>query len=236
VKRFCIPPMHNAAFVQSMQDVLDVFPLPYDPQRPVACFDETSKQLVLHARPALPVRPPMAERVDDEYKRCGTANLFRAVEPLTGEVILQPTHRRTAVDGAEFLRYLATRCIHRRPRSCWSATTLTPALPSVSTRRLRRSRRVREACDSRYTTRRNTEAGSASSHHVKRNGAFVIHNWVSTRSCPRRSCWSGRAVASFAGGKRVNPLVCIEIPLRPMDGWWSRPPCSNAQAAAIVEV
>lgn len=90
-----------------MEDVMDVYHLPYDPQRPVVCFDETSKQLVLHTRPPLPPRPGTPERVDDEYKRCGTANIFLAVEPLTGEVIVQPTQRRTAVDCAEFLRYLA---------------------------------------------------------------------------------------------------------------------------------
>jgi hypothetical protein len=107
VKRFCIPPEHSGAFVQAMEDVLEVYHLPHDPLRPVVCFDETSKQLVEHTRQPLPPTQGTPGRVDDEYKRCGTANIFLAVEPLTGEIIVQPTARRTAVDCAEFLKFLA---------------------------------------------------------------------------------------------------------------------------------
>jgi hypothetical protein len=107
VKRFCIPPEHSAAFVQAMEDVLEVYHLPYDVLRPVVCFDETSKQLVEHTRRPLPPTPGTAGRVDDEYKRCGTANIFLAVEPLTGLVLLNPTRRRGAVECAEFLRHLS---------------------------------------------------------------------------------------------------------------------------------
>jgi hypothetical protein len=107
VKRFCIPPEHSGAFVQAMEDVLDVYHLPYNPQRPVVCFDETSKQLVQHTRERIRSRPGMPARIDDEYKRCGTANIFLAVEPLTGLVLLEATEHRAAVDCAEFLRHLA---------------------------------------------------------------------------------------------------------------------------------
>src|SRR5580693_3438169 len=69
VERFCIPPEKNAPFVSAMEDVLDVYHLPYDATRPVVCFDETSKQLVAHARTPIPPRPGTAARVDDEYKR-----------------------------------------------------------------------------------------------------------------------------------------------------------------------
>ena len=85
MKRFCIPPEHSGAFVQSMEDVLEVYHLPYEPLRPVVCFDETSKQLVEHTRQPLPPTQGTPSRVDDEYKRCGTANLFLAVEPLRAE-------------------------------------------------------------------------------------------------------------------------------------------------------
>jgi hypothetical protein len=119
VKRFCIPPEHSAAFVQAMEDVLDVYHLPLDPTRPVVCFDETSKQLVkdihepLAARPGKPAqgkesaKPGKIAREDDQYVRCGTANIFLAVQPLTGIVVTQATERRTAFDCALFLRYLA---------------------------------------------------------------------------------------------------------------------------------
>jgi transposase len=107
VKRFCIPPEQNAAFVQAMEDVLDVYHWPYDPAYPQVCFDETSKQLLLHTRLPIPARRGVKARVDDEYKRCGTANIFAAVEPLTGRCLVQITERRTSIDTARFLRRLA---------------------------------------------------------------------------------------------------------------------------------
>jgi hypothetical protein len=107
VKRFCIPPEHSGAFVQAMEDVLDVYHLPYDAQLPVVCFDETSKQLVQHVREPIASRRGTPARVDDEYKRCGVANVFLAIEPLAGVVLVEATEHRTAVDCAAFLRYLA---------------------------------------------------------------------------------------------------------------------------------
>src|SRR5258708_19689542 len=90
-----------------MEDVVEVYHLPYDPLRPVVCFDETSKQLVQHAREPIASRPGVPARIDDEYKRCGTANIFLAIEPLAGVVLIEATEHRTAVDCAAFLRYLA---------------------------------------------------------------------------------------------------------------------------------
>lgn len=90
-----------------MEDVIDVYHRPYDPARPQLCLDETSKQLVDHARAPIPARPGVVARVDDEYVRCGTANIFAAVEPLTGNSIVQATERRTAIDMAHFLRRLS---------------------------------------------------------------------------------------------------------------------------------
>ena len=90
-----------------MEDVLDVYQQPYDPLRPQVCVDETSKQLLDHVRVPIPASPGMLARVDDEYRRCGTANIFMAVEPLTGRAMTQATERRTAVDFAKFLRWLS---------------------------------------------------------------------------------------------------------------------------------
>lgn len=90
-----------------MEDVLDIYERPHNPALPVVCFDETSKQLVEHTRTPLPVAKGTARRIDDEYRRCGTANIFVAVEPLTGKVVTKVTERRTAVDCAQFLQHLA---------------------------------------------------------------------------------------------------------------------------------
>jgi hypothetical protein len=107
VKRFCIPPEHSSTFVQAMEDVLEVYHWPYDPLRPVVCFDETSKQLVGHVRAPIARRRGVPARIDDEYKRCGTANIFLAVEPLAGVVLIEATEHRRAVDCAAFLQYLS---------------------------------------------------------------------------------------------------------------------------------
>jgi hypothetical protein len=90
-----------------MEDVLDVYHLPYDEERPVVCMDETSKQLIEHTRTPIPPRPGVDERVDDESSRNGTANIFAAIEPITGKALVEVTERRTAIDTASFLRRLS---------------------------------------------------------------------------------------------------------------------------------
>ncbi len=54
----------SAEFVANMEDVLDLYAEPYDPQRPVVCFDETSTQLLAETQPALPPRPGLPLRQD----------------------------------------------------------------------------------------------------------------------------------------------------------------------------
>ena len=67
-----------------MEDVLDLYAEPYDPQRPLVCFDETSTQLLADTRPPLRAQPGRPARQDYEYRREGTRNLFLACEPLAG--------------------------------------------------------------------------------------------------------------------------------------------------------
>ena len=101
-----IPPQANAEFVCAMEDVLEGYTRPYDPARPVVCLDETSKQLVAETRTPLPAEPGQPERVDYEYERCGTANLFLTCEPLAGHRHVTVTEQRTAVDFAKEVRDL----------------------------------------------------------------------------------------------------------------------------------
>lgn len=89
-----------------MEDVLEVYTRPYDPTHPVVCLDETSKQLVAETRTPLPAEPGQPQRVDYEYERQGTANLFMAVEPLAGQRYVTVTDRRTAVDFARIVKDL----------------------------------------------------------------------------------------------------------------------------------
>jgi hypothetical protein len=89
-----------------MEDVLAVYQRPYDPLRPVVCFDECSKELRSTPRGSLAAEPGQVEREDYEYAREGTCNLFLTVEPLAGRRRVRVTERRTAIEFAEQLRLL----------------------------------------------------------------------------------------------------------------------------------
>ncbi len=65
-----------------MEDVLAVYTLPHDPDRPLVCLDESSKQLIAETRVPIPMKPAPPARVDYEYERNGTANLFMLFSPL----------------------------------------------------------------------------------------------------------------------------------------------------------
>lgn len=90
-----------------MEDVLEVYQQAYDPSRPVVCLDE--KAVMLHDTPrgAHPAAPRRPRRQDYEYRRAGTANIFLALEPLTGWSGTRVHARRTSHDCAEVLRWLA---------------------------------------------------------------------------------------------------------------------------------
>jgi hypothetical protein len=101
-----LPEAPSGEFVAAMEDVLDVYHRPYDPQRPVVCMDEASKQLIAEVRDPLPTQPGQVAKYDSEYERRGTANLFMAVEPLAGKRTVQVTERRTKIDWAQFAKFL----------------------------------------------------------------------------------------------------------------------------------
>ncbi len=89
-----------------MEDVLDLYAEPYDPQRPVICFDESSTQLLADTREPVPVGPGRPKRQDYEYRREGTRNLFLACEPKAGWRHVAITERRTKEDFAQQMRWL----------------------------------------------------------------------------------------------------------------------------------
>lgn len=89
-----------------MEDVLEAYTRPYDPQRPLVCMDETSKQLIGETRLPLPVRGGRPQRYDYEYTRHGVSNLFILFEPLAGRRQVKVTDRRTSRDWAELMREL----------------------------------------------------------------------------------------------------------------------------------
>ena len=90
-----------------MEDVLEVYTRPYDPDYPLVCLDETSKQLIAETRTPIPMKKGSPERVDYEYDRNGTANIFMLFAPLEGWRSAEVTDQRTAVDYAKILKHLA---------------------------------------------------------------------------------------------------------------------------------
>lgn len=90
-----------------MEDVLGVYERPHDPRRPVVAFDEKPCQLIRDVLVPVAPRPGRLRREDHEYERCGTANLFGWVEPLTGRRDVWVTERRASLDYARALERLA---------------------------------------------------------------------------------------------------------------------------------
>jgi hypothetical protein len=79
-----IPPDANAGFVAAMEDVLETYQKPRDPDRPLVCVDETSKQLIVETRKPIPAKPGRVARHDYQYERNGVANIFMMFAPLEG--------------------------------------------------------------------------------------------------------------------------------------------------------
>jgi hypothetical protein len=110
IEYWVIPPESDAEFVAGMEEVLDTYAEPYEPARPVLCMDEQPVQLLKETRTPLPATAEHAKRVDYEYERAGTANIFMFTEPLAGwrEVTVRET--KTKVDWAvEMARLLEGR-------------------------------------------------------------------------------------------------------------------------------
>jgi DDE superfamily endonuclease len=102
-----IPPDASAAFVADMEEVLEVYHRPRNPERPLVCLDESSKQLIVETRSPIPAKPGQPARYDYEYQRNGVANLFMMFAPLEGWRYVKVTDRHTATDYAHVLRELS---------------------------------------------------------------------------------------------------------------------------------
>lgn len=89
-----------------MEDVLDVYEMPYNPSVPVVCMDEKPYQLLGEARESWAMRPGDNKKIDSEYIRNGTCSIFAFIEPLGGKHHVSVREHRTAVDWAEEIKYL----------------------------------------------------------------------------------------------------------------------------------
>lgn len=100
IEYWVIPPEADAEFVAGMEDVLEIYAQPYDPACPVVCMDEQPVQLFKETRTPIPATATHAKRVDYEYERAGTANIFMFTEPLAGWRQVSVRKTKTKVDWA----------------------------------------------------------------------------------------------------------------------------------------
>ena len=87
-----------------MEDVISVYEMPYDPDYPVVCMDETCKQLIGEVHESIPCAPGRPARVDHEYVRNGVVEIFLEVEPLTGKRHVEATEHRKKKDWGWWIR------------------------------------------------------------------------------------------------------------------------------------
>jgi transposase len=144
-KMWCVPKL-DGEYVARMEDVLDLYAEPPDPARPVVCLDESPVQLIGDAHEPIPAAPGRLERVDYEYRRNGTVNLFVAVDAHQPWRKVTVTEQRTAKDYAERLRelvdvdYPEAECIRvvQDNLSTHTSGALYEAFPAVEAHRILR--------------------------------------------------------------------------------------------------
>jgi transposase len=113
-KMWCVPKV-DSEYVARMEDILDLYAQPHDPRRPVVCFDESPTQLVGHVRIAEPAAPGTPARIDYEYVRNGTANLFVFYGVHAGWRHVDVTKQRTNREFAQQMR-AGRRALRQRGR------------------------------------------------------------------------------------------------------------------------
>jgi len=91
-----------------MEDVLDLYQIPYDPEIPMICMDEKPYQLLGDVRAPLPMRSGSSKKIDHEYKRNGTCSIFLFCQPLTGKARADVSEHRTREDWAHHIHHLLT--------------------------------------------------------------------------------------------------------------------------------
>lgn len=95
---WCIPPKDSAEFVAHMEEILDTYERPYDPELPVVCMDEKPYQCLGETCAPLPMRPGDNQKIDSKYVRESTCSIFIFTEPLRGWRHCSVRKTRTALD------------------------------------------------------------------------------------------------------------------------------------------
>jgi transposase len=158
-KMWCIPEI-NGEYVARMEDILQLYAEAPDPRRPVVCFDETPRQLIGEERVPIRAEPGKPKRVDYEYVRNGTANVFMFIDVNRPWRRAKVTDQRTAWISPNACESLSMFTTRRQNESGWCSTIC---------RRIRRGRFIKHSLRRRhgesstassFTSRRSTRAGS----------------------------------------------------------------------------
>ncbi len=161
-----------------MEDLLELYAEPYDPQRPVVCFDEVPVQLIAETRQPLPAQPGQPERFDYEYRRNGTCNQFVWVEPLVGWRHIATTRHRTQADFAQQMKWLVD---ERHPE----ATVIRVVLDNLNTHRPASLYEAFPPAEARRILKR------LEFHHTPKHGSWLNMAEIEI-SVFQRQCWDRR--------------------------------------------
>ncbi len=161
-----------------MEDVLELYAEPYDPARPVVCFDEVPTQLIAETRQPLPAQPGQPERYDYEYRRNGTCNQFMFVEPAAGWRHVEVTDQRTQLDFAQQMKWLAD---ERYPE----ADVIRVVLDNLNTHRPASLYEAFTPAEARRILRR------LEFHHTPKHGSWLNMAEIEI-SVFGRQCWARR--------------------------------------------
>jgi transposase len=104
----------NRQYICKMEDVLAVYEKPYNASEPVVCLDEKPVSLHRELRSPIAARPGSPAKRDNEYERCGTANVFGVVEPKAGRHYTRATADRSGPQFARLVEYLTQRYVAAR--------------------------------------------------------------------------------------------------------------------------
>jgi len=205
-----------------MEDVLEVYHRPYDPNHPVICLDERSKALRSTPR----ARPGAYQREDYEYERTGVCNLFLWVEPLAGHREVRVTKRRTAVDFAEQLRELVEAAYPHAEKIVLVTDNLNIHSPSALYERYppAQARRIAQRLEWHYTPEHGSwlnmaeiELSALSRQCLSRrldNQATVAREaamWAHQRNQAQTKVdWQFTTADARIKLKRLYPIVCHE--------------------------
>ena len=168
----------------AMEDVLDLYAEPYDPQRPVVCFDETSTQLLADVAEPLPAKPGRPRREDYEYQRAGTRNLFLTCEPRRGWRHVAITRQRTMRYFAQQMRWLVDEAYPDVP-------VIRLVLDNLNTHRMASLYETFPAAEARRIAKR------LEFHHTPKHGSWLNPVLSLSKGWRRSSsaCWPGPACA-----------------------------------------